>query len=67
MPTLNHLRESGEIEHAANVVLLIHRQDGQSVAKEGDVNLIVAKNRTGPTGTVPLRWYPSQTRFEGAA
>ena len=42
----------------------IHRPDGQSVAQEGDVRLIVAKNRTGPVGSVNLRWYPPSTRFE---
>lgn len=58
-----HLRESGEIEQAANVALLIHRADGQTAAQEGDVQLIVAKNRGGRKGTVTLRWYPSETRF----
>lgn len=62
-PTLGHLRESGELEQAANVVLLIHRPDGQTVAKEGDVRIIVAKNRGGPKGVVTLRWYPAETRF----
>lgn len=62
-PTLANLRESGALEQDADVVMFVHRPDGQSVAKEGDVHLIVAKNRTGPIGTVPLRWYPSQTRF----
>lgn len=62
-PTLAHLRESGEIEQAANVALLIHRADGQTAAQEGDVQLIVAKNRGGRKGTVTLRWYPSETRF----
>ncbi len=62
-PTLGHLRESGALEQDANVVLLIHRPDGQTVAKEGEVRLIVAKNRGGPKGVVTLRWYPSETRF----
>lgn len=62
-PHLGHLRESGELEQAANVALLIHRPDGQTVAKEGDVDVIVAKNRGGPKGTVTLRWYPAETRF----
>lgn len=62
-PTLGNLRESGALEQDADVVLFVHRPDGQSVAKEGDAHLIVAKNRTGPTGTVHLRWFPSQTRF----
>lgn len=66
-PSLANLRESGSVEQDADVVLFIHRPDGQSVAHEGDVRLIVAKNRTGPVGSVNLRWYPPATRFEGAA
>lgn len=68
-PTLANLRESGAVEQDADQVLFIHRSDGQSVAAEGDVRLMVAKNRTGPTGSVELRWFPSQTRFasQGAA
>lgn len=62
-PSLANLRESGELEQAANVVLLIHRPDGQTVAKPGDVRIIVAKNRGGPKGVVTLRWHPSETRF----
>lgn len=62
-PTLANLRESGAVEQDADLVLFIHRQDAQTVAVEGDVRLLVAKNRTGPTGGVDLRWYPSQTRF----
>ena len=62
-PTLANLRESGAVEQDADTVLFIHRQDAQTVAVEGDVRLIVAKNRTGPTGGVDLRWIPSQTRF----
>jgi replicative DNA helicase len=62
-PELHHLRESGELEQAANVVLLIHRKDGNTVAVEGDVDVIVAKNRGGPKGTRTLRWYPAETRF----
>lgn len=66
-PTLANLRESGAVEQDADLVLFIHRGDGQSVAHEGDVRLVVAKNRTGPTGSVELRWYPSQTRFSAPA
>lgn len=62
-PSLANLRESGAVEQDADLVLFIHRGDGQSVAVEGDVRMIVAKNRTGPTGAVDLRWIPSQTAF----
>lgn len=65
-PTLANLRESGAVEQDADLVLLIHRPDGASVAVEGDVKLIVAKNRMGPTGSINLRWYPTQTRFGSA-
>lgn len=63
-PTLGNLRESGAVEQDADVVLFIHRPDGCSVAQEGPAKLIVAKNRTGPIGTVDLRWYPTCTRFD---
>lgn len=66
-PTLANLRESGAVEQDADLVVFLHRGDGQSVALEGDVRLILAKNRTGPTGSVDLRWYPSQTRFGSQA
>jgi replicative DNA helicase len=62
-PTLSHLRESGAIEQDANIVLLLHRSGGQTAATAGDVQVIVAKNRNGRTGTVTLRWYPAETRF----
>lgn len=62
-PTLAHLRESGALEQDANVVILIYRPDGQSAATEGDVELIIAKQRGGPQGVVTVRWYPDQTRF----
>lgn len=66
-PTLANLRESGAVEQDADLVMFIHRGDGQSVAHEGDVRLVVAKNRTGPTGSIDLRWYPTQTRFSAPA
>jgi replicative DNA helicase len=65
-PTLAHLRESGAIEQDANVVLLIHRPDGQTVAHEGDVRILIAKNRGGPKGAVTLKWHPTETRFSNA-
>ncbi len=62
-PTLANLRESGELEQAANVVLLLHREDGQSVAEAGQAKVIIAKHRGGPTGSVLLDWWPEETRF----
>jgi replicative DNA helicase len=57
-PQLSDLRESGAIEQDADVVWLLHRPDGQT-----SVDLIIAKNRHGPTGIVKLRWIPEQMRF----
>lgn len=56
-PTLADLRESGSIEQDADVVILLHHRS------EGDVDLVVAKNRTGAPGTVVQRWAPYQARI----
>ena len=55
-PTLADLRESGSIEQDADVVILLHREDAYDPesSRAGEVDLIVAKNRQGPTGTVTL-------------
>jgi len=70
-PRLSHLRESGAIEQDADVVILIHREEyyytreeamDRGVAAQADV--IVAKQRKGPTGDVKLAWFDKHTRFE---
>lgn len=53
-PRLSDLRESGSIEQDADVVVLLHRHT------EGDIDLIVAKNRTGPLTTLTQTWAASQ-------
>ncbi|MBI2379098.1 MAG: AAA family ATPase [Deltaproteobacteria bacterium] len=64
-PRLSDLRESGAIEQDANLVLLLHRPDLTDPKAERNVaELLVAKNRSGRTGAVRLRWVPEQTRFE---
>lgn len=59
-PTLADLRESGALEQDADVVLLIwrHTEGGAKV-----VDLIVAKQRNGPTGPIRLQWFAEQMRF----
>ncbi|OAH10982.1 replicative DNA helicase [Streptomyces jeddahensis] len=54
VPQLSHLRESGEIEQAADAVVLLHREDYYEPEHEraGEIDLIVAKNREGSTGIV---------------
>lgn len=58
-PLLSDLRESGAIEQDADAVLFLHR-DEQAAER---VTLTVAKNRNGPTGSVPLRFDAPTTRF----
>ncbi len=69
-PRLSHLRESGAIEQDADVVMFIHREeyynrDDEDARGKGEV--IVAKQRNGPTGDVPLAWFDKFTRFENLA
>jgi len=67
-PMLSDLRESGALEQDADVVILIFRedmykQDDQPSESDGIAELILAKQRNGPTGTVKLAFLREQTRF----
>ena len=65
-PTLADLRESGAIEQDADIVLLIARPEAKSdgaTTEQGPTELIIAKQRNGPTGTVELHWLGEQFRF----
>ena len=66
LPKLSDLRESGEIEQTADMVLFIHREDyyDSSNSKTGLANLIIAKQRNGPTGKVELVFRKDVSRFE---
>lgn len=63
-PTSADLRESGALEQDADVVLLLHHELVDDMPT-GDVDVIVAKNRTGPTGVVTLKWRGYQARIGG--
>ncbi len=68
-PQLADLRESGSIEQDADVVLLLYRPEYYSKYKEdeeyrGVAEVICAKHRNGPTGTVRLQFFPETMRFE---
>jgi len=60
-PTLADLRQSGEIEEDADVIIFLHRKREQRTKVVTDV--IVAKQRNGPVDTVQLMFLPDQTRF----
>ncbi|MBI4318446.1 MAG: replicative DNA helicase [Chloroflexi bacterium] len=64
-PLLSDLRESGSIEQDADVVMFVHREElyDPNTDKKNIAEIIVAKHRNGPVGQVPLRFFPSQTRF----
>jgi len=69
-PILSDLRDSGSIEQDADLVAFIHREeiykkDDESV--KGLADLVIAKQRNGPIGTVPLRFLGQFTRFENRA
>jgi len=61
-PTLADLRESGELEHDADVVLLLHR-----AFKSNEATCIVAKNREGQTGEIRLHFTPECVSFAAVA
>lgn len=69
-PLLSDLRESGSIEQDADVVAFIHREayynrdEEQAEADKAKSEIIIAKQRNGPTGTVYLNFLSSYTRFE---
>lgn len=62
-PKLSDLRDSGEIEQHADVVVLLHRPEPQPPGTFGTLDLIVAKQRNGPTGDVVLSWDRAAMRF----
>jgi replicative DNA helicase len=72
-PQLSHLRESGAIEQDADVVMFIHRDEMTATSEEdrqrlkGDADLLLKKNRNGPTRDFKLVWRDKVTRFENAA
>src|SRR5258708_22323074 len=68
-PRMSDLRESGSIEQDADVIALLHREDYYRMSEpdfqpDNIAELIIAKQRNGPTGTVKLTFMNKTTRFE---
>jgi replicative DNA helicase len=64
-PMLSDLRESGSIEQDADIVMFIYRDEvyDPNTEKKGIAEIIVAKHRNGPVGSISLRFFDKTARF----
>ena len=66
-PMISDLRESGSIEQDADMVILLYREQVYNPEANNEAEIIIAKNRHGPIGTVKLAWQGEYTRFRNIA
>jgi replicative DNA helicase len=68
-PALSDLRESGSLEQDADMVILLHRESAyeKESSRPGEADLIIAKHRNGPTGTVTVAFQGAFSRFADMA
>lgn len=68
-PALSDLRESGSLEQDADMVILLHRESAyeKESSRPGEADLIIAKHRNGPTGTVTVAFQGANSRFADMA
>lgn len=64
-PILSDLRESGAIEQDADLVMMLYREElyHPNTERRNIADLIIAKHRSGPTASIPLRWAPTFVKF----
>lgn len=68
-PMLSDLRESGSIEQDADVIMMLYRDgyyDKQDESKSDHAEVIIGKQRNGPTGHIDLKWEPRYGKFSDA-
>ena len=66
VPEISHLRESGSLEQDADVIILLHREGmgDKEHARAGEADIILAKQRNGPTGKVIVNFLGQYSKFE---
>ena len=64
---ISDLRESGAIEQDADIVMLLYREQVYNEEADNTAEVIIAKHRNGPTGTVKLYWMGEYTKFKNLA